>query len=149
MTGETMSNHRSDPAVVELELATTAGPGWLGGAGAPLTVSFTAESVRFDGEDLQFLAGPDLVLVRTVPRADVAALTWRGSPPRGRPQQGAPRNAGASWADPERERLRAEVLGGLSWTEIGRRHERSVAAVRAEAVKLRLVDELGRLIGES
>jgi hypothetical protein len=141
-----MPNHRTDPAVVELELAATAGPGWLGGAGTPLTVSFPAETVRFAGDDLQFLTGPDLV--RTVPRNDVAALHWRGGPPRGRPQPGAPRNAGAAWTDPEREQLRAEVLGGLSWTETGRRHERSVAAVRAEAVKLRLVDELGRPLEE-
>jgi hypothetical protein len=147
MTGEIMPNHRGDPAVVELELSGTAGPGWLGGAGTPLTVSFTAESVRFEGEDLKFLTGSELV--RTVPGADVAALTWRGNPPRGRPQSGAPRNAGASWTDPERECLRAEVLGDLSWTEISRRHERSVTAVRAEAVKLRLVDELGRPLGEA
>lgn len=141
-----MPKRDHEPAVVELELAATAGPGWLGGAGVPLTVRFPAESVRFAGEDLHFLSGPDLV--RTVPRADVAALHWRAGPPRGRPQPGTPRNAGSAWSDPERERLRAEVPGGLSWTEIGRRHERSVAAVRAEAVKLRLVDELGRPLGQ-
>jgi hypothetical protein len=33
------------------------------------------------------------------------------------------------------------VHGELTWAEIGRRHERSVAAVRIEAAKLGLIEE--------
>lgn len=128
--------------VIELELAAAAGPGWLGAGGGPLTVALAAETVRFDGAELQFLTGESVV--RTVPRADVVSLTWRPSAPRGRPKSPAHRNAGALWLDTEREQLRAEVLGDLSWTEISHRHERTVTAVRREAVRLRLVDELGR-----
>lgn len=34
----------------------------------------------------------------------------------------------------------------MTWTEISRLHERSIGAVRREAVRMRLVDELGRRI---
>lgn len=118
---------------IELELAANAGPAWLAEEGAPVTVTFPAESVRFEGEELCFLTGGNVV--RTVPRSEVAALSWRGSA-RGRP--GDPRNAGSPWTDEEREQLTAEVHGEMSWAEIGRRHERTVAAVRLEAVKLGL-----------
>src|SRR5215469_10323497 len=127
-------------SIIELEIAPTAGPGWLGTGAAPVTVSLTAETVRLDGTNLHFLTGD--TVVRTVPREDVAAMTWRGYPPRRRPP--GYRNVGALWTDEERTVLTAEVLGDLTWTEISKRHERSVSAVRREAVRLRLVDELGR-----
>jgi hypothetical protein len=127
-------------SIIELEIAPTAGPGWLGSGAAPVTVSLTAETVRLDGTSLHFLTGD--TVVRTVPREDVAAMTWKGHPPRRRPL--GFRNVGALWTDEERERLVTEVLSDLSWTEISKRHERSVSAVRREAVRLRLVDELGR-----
>jgi hypothetical protein len=120
---------------IELELAANAGPAWLAVEGAPVTVSFPAEAVRFEGEELRFLTGGDVV--RTVPRSEVAALSWR-APARGRP--GEPRNAGSPWTDEEREQLTAEVHGALSWAEMGRRHERSVSAVRLEATRLGLID---------
>jgi hypothetical protein len=121
---------------IEVELAANSGPAWLSVEGAPVTVSFCAEAVRFVGEELCFLTNGDVV--RTVPRSDVAALSWRAGA-RGRP--GEPRNAGTPWSDEEREQLAAEVHGGLTWAEIGRRHERTVAAVRLEAVKLELVED--------
>lgn len=121
---------------IELELAANAGPAWLAVEGAPVTVSFPAEAVRFEGEELCFLTGG--TVVRTVPRSEVVALSWR-SPVRGR--TGEPRNAGASWTEEEREQLNAEVHSSLSWAEIGRRHERTVAAVRLEAVKLGLIEQ--------
>jgi len=127
-------------SVIELEIAPTAGPGWLATGAAPVTVSLVAETVRLDDTHLYFLTGG--AVVRSVPRKDVAAITWRGHPPRRRPP--GYRNVGALWTDEERAQLAAEVLGDLSWTEISRRHERSVSAVRREAVRLRLVDELGR-----
>jgi hypothetical protein len=127
-------------SIIELEIAPTAGPGWLATGAAPVTVSLTAETVRLDSTHLHFLTGD--TVVRTVPREDVAAITWRGYPPRRRPP--GYRNVGALWTDEERTVLTAEVLGDLTWTEISRRHERSVSAVRREAVRLRLVDELGR-----
>lgn len=127
-------------SVIELEIAPTAGPGWLATGAAPVTVSLVAETVRLDNTHLYFLTGG--TVVRSVPREDVAAITWRGHPPRRRPP--GYRNVGALWTDEERAQLAAEVLGDLSWTEISRRHERSVSAVRREAVRLRLVDELGR-----
>ncbi|HEY3866893.1 MAG TPA: hypothetical protein VGM10_01010 [Actinocrinis sp.] len=114
----------------------------LGPGSATLTVRLAAESVRFDGPQLLFLSGDDVV--RSVPRADVASLTWRAPEPRRRPPNSRHPNAGALWTEPEREQLTAEVLGDLSWLEISRRHGRSVTAVRREAVKARLVDELGR-----
>ena len=120
---------------IELELAANAGPAWLAEGGAPVTVSFAAEAVRFEGEELCFLTGGDVV--RTVPRSEVAGLSWR---PAARARPGEPRNAGAPWTDEEREQLTAEVHGEMSWAEIGRRHERTVAAVRLEAVKLRLIE---------
>ena len=120
---------------IELELAANAGPAWLAEEGAPVTVSFAAESVRFEGEELCFLTGGNVV--RTVPRSEVAALSWR---PAARPRPGEPRNAGAPWTDEEREQLTAEVHGEMSWAEIGRRHERTVAAMRLEAVKLGLIE---------
>ena len=120
---------------IELELAANAGPAWLAVEGAPVTVSFPAEAVRFEGEELRFLTGGDVV--RTVPRSEVAALSWRAAA-RGRP--GEPRNAGSAWTDEEREQLTAEVHGGMTWAEMGRRHERTVAAVRLEAAKLGLID---------
>jgi hypothetical protein len=52
------------------------------------------------------------------------------------------------WTEEERARLTAEVLGDLSWIEISHRHERSISAVRREAVRMRLVDELGRRLDE-
>jgi hypothetical protein len=153
--------------VVELEVRPSAGPAWLGEFGygeasgaeaghgyshghhqalspgsATLTVRLAAESVRFDGPQLLFLSGDDVV--RSVPRADVASLTWRAPEPRKRPPNTRHPNAGALWTEEEREQLTAEVLGDLSWLEISRRHGRSVTAVRREAVKARLVDELGR-----
>jgi hypothetical protein len=121
---------------IELELAVNSGPAWLSMGNAPVTVSFSAEAVRFEGEELCFLTNGSVV--RTVPRSDVAALSWR-APARGRP--GEPRNARTAWSDEEREQLTAEVHGELSWAEIGRRHERSVVAVRMEAEKLGLVEE--------
>ena len=120
---------------IELELAANSGPAWLSVAGAPVTVSFPAEAVRFEGEELFFLT--DGNVVRTVPRCDVAALSWRAAA-RGRP--GEPRNAGTHWTDEEREQLAAEVHAGMTWAEIGRRHERSAAAVRLEAERLELVE---------
>lgn len=69
-------------SVIELEIAPTAGPGWLGTGAAPVTVSLTAETVRLDGTHLHFLTGD--TVVRTVPREDVAAMTWKGHPPRRR-----------------------------------------------------------------
>lgn len=121
---------------IELELAAHSGPAWLAAEGAPVTVSFPAEAVRFEGEELCFLTGGHVV--RTVPRSEVAALSWRAAV-RGRPGE-QPRNAGAPWTDEEREQLVAEVRGEVSWAEIGRRHERTVAAVRLEAVKLGLAE---------
>jgi hypothetical protein len=120
---------------IELELAANAGPAWLAEEGAPVTVSFPAEAVRFEGEELWFVTGGSVV--RTVPRNEVAALSWRGGV-RGRP--GEPRNAGQPWTDEERDQLTAEVAAEMTWAEIGRRHERSVAAVRLEAVKLELIE---------
>lgn len=127
-------------SIIELEIAPTAGPGWLATGAAPVTVSLTAEKVRLDKTHLYFLTGD--TVVRTVPREDVAAMTWRGHPPRRRPP--GYRNVGALWTEEERSQLAAEVLGDLTWPEISKRHERSVSAVRREAVRLRLVDELGR-----
>jgi hypothetical protein len=120
---------------IELELAANAGPAWLAVEGAPVTVSFPAEAVRFEGEELWFVTGGSVV--RTVPRNEVAALTWRGAV-RARP--GEPRNAGQPWTDEERDQLTAEVTEQMTWAEIGRRHERSVAAVRLEAAKLELIE---------
>jgi hypothetical protein len=120
---------------IELELAADAGPAWLAVEGAPVTVSFPAESVRFEGDELCFLTGGNVV--RTVPRNEVAALSWRAAV-RGRP--GEPRNAGQPWTEEEREQLTAEVHADLTWAEIGRRHERSVAAVKLEAEKLELIE---------
>jgi hypothetical protein len=136
---------RSSLSVIELEIAAESGPGWLGSGAEPVTVSLTAETVRFEGDRLHFVIGG--AIVRTVPRGEVAALTWRGSPPRGR-APGPHRNAGAVWSEQERARLTAEVLGDLSWIEISHRHERTVSAVRREAVRMRLVDELGRRLDE-
>ena len=118
---------------IEVELAADSGPAWLCAEGAPVTVSFCAEAVRFEGEQLCFLTNG--AVVRTVPRSDVAALSWRAA------ARGRPGNAGTPWTDEERAQLTAEVHGGLTWSEIGRRHERSVAAVRLEAVRLELVEE--------
>ena len=120
---------------IELELAANSGPAWLAVDGAPVTVSFPAEAVRFEGEQLCFLTNGSVV--RTVPRSEVAALSWRAGA-RGRP--GEPKNAGLPWTDEERDQLTAEVHGELSWAEIARRHERSGAAVRLEAQKLGLVE---------
>ena len=120
---------------IEVELAANSGPAWLSTEGTPVTVSFSAEAVRFVGEELCFLTNGSVV--RTVPRSDVAALSWRIGA-RGRP--GEPRNAGTAWSDEEREQLTAEVHGAMSWAEIARRHERSAAAVRLEAEKLELVE---------
>jgi hypothetical protein len=120
---------------IELELAANCGPAWLAVDGVPVTVSFCAEAVRFEGDELCFLTGGSVV--RTVPRSEVAALSWRAAA-RGRP--GEPKNAGRPWTDEEREQLTAEVHGELSWAEIGRRHERSVIAVRMEAQKLGLAE---------
>ncbi len=128
-------------SIIDLELAAESGPGWLGSGAEPVTVSLIAESVRFEGAELQFMTGNSVV--RTVPRAEVAALTWRGSPPRHK-SAGPHRNAGAVWTEEERARLTAEVLGNLTWLEISQRHGRTSSAVRREAVQLRLVDELGR-----
>jgi hypothetical protein len=136
---------RAAASVIELEIAADSGPGWLGAGAEPVTVSLTAETVRFDGTQLHFLTGN--TVVRSVPRSEVAALTWRGSPPRGR-GRGQYRNSGVVWTEEERARLTAEVLGDLTWIEIGHRHERSVSAVRREAVRMRLVDELGRRLDE-
>jgi hypothetical protein len=120
---------------IELELAADAGPAWLAVAGAPVTVSFPAEGVRFEGDELCFLTGGSVV--RTVPRNEVAALSWR---PATRARSGEPRNAGQPWTDEERDQLTAEVHGDLTWAEIGRRHERSVVAVKLEAEKLGLIE---------
>lgn len=120
---------------IEVELAANSGPAWLSTEGAPVTVSFPAEAVRFEGEELCFLT--DGNVVRTVPRSDVAALSWRAGA-RGRP--GEPRNAGMHWTEEERAQLTAEVHADMTWAEIGRRHERSAAAVRLEAEKLELVE---------
>ncbi|MGH6654052.1 MAG: hypothetical protein ACRDVE_02470 [Actinocrinis sp.] len=132
-------------SVIELELAAEAGPGWLGSGAEPVTVNLIAESVRFEGGELQFMTGN--AVVRRVPRAEVTALTWRGSPPRGK-ATGPHRNAGAVWTDDERARLTAEVLGNLTWLDISHRHGRTTSAVRREAVQLRLVDELGRRLDD-
>ena len=120
---------------IELELAANSGPAWLAEECVPVTVSFPAEAVRFEGDELCFVTGGNIV--RTVPRNEVAALSWRGGA-RGRP--GEPRNAGQSWTDEERDQLTAEVDAQLTWAEIGRRHERSVAAVKLEAAKLELIE---------
>jgi len=121
---------------IELELAANSGPAWLAVEGVPVTVSFPAESVRFEGEELCFVTGGSVV--RTVPRNEVAALSWRATV-RGKPI-GQPRNAGTPWTDEEREQLMAEVHGEVTWSEIARRHERSVAGVRLEAEKLGLIE---------
>jgi hypothetical protein len=134
--------NRNVGTVVELELAGLEEPEWLAAQGAPLTVSFAAETVRFEGAELQFLTAG--AVVRTVPLSKVAALTWRPTPVRGQPANSSHRNAGMSWSEEERDQLRAEVLGDLAWSEISQRHERSVTAVRAEAVRQRLVDDVGR-----
>jgi hypothetical protein len=136
---------RSAASVIELEIASESGPGWLGSGAEPVTVSLTAESVRFEGAHLHFITGN--TVVRSVPRSEVTALTWRGSPPRGR-GKGPHRNSGVIWSEEERDQLAEEVLGDLSWIEISHRHERSVSAVRREAVRMRLVDELGRRLDE-
>lgn len=141
MSAPITTAQRGTASVIELEIAAEAGPGWLGSGGEPVTVSLIAESVRFEDSQLHFVTGN--TVVRTVPRSEVTALTWRGSPPRGR-APGPYRNAGVIWTEEERARLTAEVLSDLSWIEIGHRHERSVSAVRREAVRMRLVDEIGR-----
>jgi len=138
---------RNIGAVIELELAALAEPEWLAGQGAPLTVSFAAEAVRFEGSQLQFFSSG--AVVRTVPLDNVAALTWRAALTRGQPANSTHRNAGMPWSEPEREQLRAEVLGDLAWSEISRRHERSVTAIRAEAVRQRLVDDTGRRLDQN
>jgi len=120
---------------IELELAANSGPAWLAMDGVPVTVSFVAEGVRFEGEELCFLTNGSVV--RTVPRNEVAALSWRGGV-RGKPANA--HNAGLPWTDEERDQLTAEVHGALSWAEIGRRHERSSTAVRMEAVKMGLAE---------
>ena len=120
---------------IELELAADAGPAWLAVEGVPVTVSFPAEGVRFEGEELCFLTGGNVV--RTVPRSEVAALSWRAAV-RARP--GEPRNAGQPWTEEEREQLTAEVHADMSWAEIGRRHERSIMAVKLEAARLELIE---------
>ena len=122
---------------IELELAANSGPAWLAVEGVPVTVSFPAEAVRFEGEELCFVTGGSVV--RTVPRNEVAALSWRATV-RAKPGPQPPRNAGASWTDEEREQLIAEVHADMTWAEIGRRHERSVAGVRLEAEKLGLLE---------
>jgi hypothetical protein len=121
---------------IELELAANSGPTWLSEEGVPVTVSFPAEGVRFEGEVLRFLTGGNVV--RTVPRNEVAALNWRAMA-RGKP--GEPRNAGQAWTNEERTQLTAEVHAEMTWAEIARRHERSVSGVRMEAEKLGLVEE--------
>ena len=141
MSAPTTAASRGTASVIELEIAAESGPGWLGSGGEPVTVSLIAESVRFEESQLHFVTGN--TVVRTVPRSEVTALTWRGSPPRGR-APGPYRNAGVIWSEEERARLTAEVLGDLSWIEISHKHERSVSAVRREAVRMRLVDEIGR-----
>ena len=145
MSAPSTATPRAAASVIELEIAAEAGPGWLGSGAEPVTVSLIAETVRFEGAHLHFVTGN--TVVRSVPRAEVTALTWRGSPPRGR-GSGPHRNAGVVWTEEERARLTAEVLGDLSWIEISHRHERSISAVRREAVRMRLVDELGRRLDE-
>lgn len=145
MSAPSTATPRAAASVIELEIAAEAGPGWLGSGAEPVTVSLIAETVRFEGAHLNFVTGN--TVVRSVPRAEVTALTWRGSPPRGR-GSGPYRNAGVVWTEEERARLTAEVLGDLSWIEISHRHERSISAVRREAVRMRLVDELGRRLDE-
>jgi hypothetical protein len=145
MSAPSTATPRAAASVIELEIAAEAGPGWLGSGAEPVTVSLIAETVRFEGAHLHFVTGN--TVVRSVPRAEVTALTWRGSPPRGR-GSGPYRNAGVVWTEEERARLTAEVLGDLSWIEISHRHERSISAVRREAVRMRLVDELGRRLDE-
>lgn len=145
------------PCFIEIEIKASAGPSWLGAPPDPggrvggrteqactarLTVRLAAQTVRFDGPELLFLSGERIV--RSVPRADIASLTWQPADPRRRPAGAKHPNAGAFWDDEERSRLTEEVLGDLSWSEISRRHGRTVTAVRREAVKARLVDELGR-----
>jgi hypothetical protein len=141
MSAPTTAAPRGTASVIELEIAAEAGPGWLGSGGEPVTVSLTAETVRFDGSQLHFVTGN--TVVRTVPQSEVTALTWRGSPPRGRAPGPYP-NAGVIWTEEERARLTAEVLGDLSWIEISHRHGRSISALRREAVRMRLIDEVGR-----
>jgi hypothetical protein len=141
-----MAMSRISGTVVELELAGVEGPEWLAARGAPLTVSFTAEAVRFEGAQLQFVTGG--AVVRTVPLDNVATLTWRTPAARAQQASGSPRNAGMSWSEEEREQLRAEVLSDLPWSEVSKRHERSVTAVRAEAVRQRLVDDVGRRLDQ-
>ena len=145
MSAPTTAASRATASVIELEIAAESGPGWLGSGAEPVTVSLTAETVRFVGPELHFVTGN--TVVRSVPRSEVTALTWRGSPPRGR-GNGPHRNSGVIWSEEERARLTAEVLGDLSWIEISHRHERSVSAVRREAVRMRLVDEIGRRLDE-
>ena len=145
MSAPTTAASRAATSVIELEIATESGPGWLGSGAEPVTVSLTAETVRFVGAELHFVTGN--TVVRSVPRSEVTALTWRGSPPRTR-GNGLYRNSGVIWTEEERARLTAEVLGDLSWIEISHRHERSISAVRREAVRMRLVDEIGRRLDE-
>lgn len=139
--------NRNAGTVIELELAALAEPEWLAAQGAPLTVSFAAETVRFEGAELQFFTAG--AVVRTVPLSNVAALTWRTAVVRGQPATSTYRNAGTVWSEQEREQLRAEVLTDLPWSDISQRHERSVTAVRAEAVRQRLVDDVGRRLDQA
>ena len=145
MSAPTTAGPRAAASVIELEIAAESGPGWLGTGAEPVTVSLTAETVRFVGPELHFITGN--TVVRSVPRAEVTALTWRGNPRRGR-NSGPHRNSGVLWTEEERARLTAEVLGDLSWIEISHRHERTISAVRREAVRMRLVDEIGRRLDE-
>jgi len=145
MSAPTTAAPRGAASVIELEIAAESGPGWLGTGAEPITVTLIAETVRFEGAQLHFVTGN--TVVRSVPRSEVTALTWRGSPPRGR-GKGPHRNSGVIWTEEERARLTAAVLGDLSWIEISHRHERTVSAVRREAVRMRLVDELGRRLDE-
>jgi hypothetical protein len=145
MSAPTTAAARATASVIDLEIAAESGPGWLGSGAEPVTVSLTAETVRFVGAELHFITGN--TVVRSVPRSEVTALTWRGSPPRTR-GNGLYRNSGVIWTEEERARLTAEVLGDLSWIEISHRHERSISAVRREAVRMRLVDEIGRRLDE-
>src|SRR5258708_5650705 len=110
MSAPTTAASRATASVIELEIAAESGPGWLGSGAEPVTVSLTAETVRFVGPELHFVTGN--TVVRSVPRSEVTALTWRGSPPRGR-GNGPHRNSGVIWSEEERARLTAEVLGDL------------------------------------
>ena len=94
MSAPSTAAPRAAASVIELEIAAEAGPGWLGSGAEPVTVSLVAETVRFEGAHLHFVTGN--TVVRSVPRAEVTALTWRGSPPRGR-GSGPYRNAGVVW----------------------------------------------------